>query len=221
MRPRTHPTWASCCRRVKRDAAGWLPWTPVPARMIGVVVCVLVALGLTACGPGSAVDPRGDRKDPVALAAVLPTPAGLTETEPARPATPAALAAALVGGPDPAIAQRLRARGLRTAAVRRWSGPGGAALVVATSVWPSHVTATSVGAQAAERLLARTGAVAWTPSGVPGARGARRPGQQRTLAFAVGPNSLFVRAAGPVDDATVARALGRLRLVAEGDAASP
>ncbi len=182
----------------------------------------VLALVVSACGPDSPVDERGEPKDPVALARVLPTAAGLTETQPARPVGAEALAEALVGRPDSAVASRLASRGAAAAAVRVWEGADGARLVVATSVWPSHVTAVSVGAQAAERLLALPGASAWTPGDAPGARGARvRDGSTptRALALAVGPNSLFVRSWGPVGEDVVIRSLRRLRLVAEGDAA--
>ncbi|MGI9539092.1 MAG: hypothetical protein ACR2N6_02955 [Miltoncostaeaceae bacterium] len=176
-----------------------------------------------ACGPESPVEGGGEAKDPVALATVLPTADGLTEVQSAMPSDAAALAEALTGGPNPAVAERLTSRGLSDAAVRRWEGPGGASLVVATSAWPSHVTATSVGAQAAEALLDRPEGRAWTPRDIPGSRGARVPGtgpqSARALSFAVGPNSLYVRSAGPVDEDVVVRSVSRLRLVAEGDAA--
>ena len=97
--------------------------------------------------------------------------------------------------------------------MRSWRGPDGGELVAAVSVWGSHLVATGIGGQAAERLLRRAGARAWTPAGLGGARGARvdGPGRpERRLAFAVGPNSVYVRAAGPVDDATVERAAARL-----------
>ena len=78
--------------------------------------------------------------------------------------------------------------------------------------------------QAAETLLNRPEGRAWTPRDIPGSRGARVPGpgprSARALSFAVGPNSLFVRSSGPVDEDVVIRSVRRLRLVAEGDAAA-
>ncbi len=195
------------------------------SRHLKVLAATLVAASalIVGCGPESAVDEGGEVKNPVALATVLPTADGLVEVQTAQPGDAAELAEALTGAPDPMVAERLTSRGLSAAAIRRWEGPEGASLVVATSTWPSHVTATSVGAQAAEALLDRSGGRAWTPSDVPGSRGARvdqaGPDAARALAFAVGPNSLYVRSSGPVDEDVVVRSLRRLRLVAEGDAA--
>jgi hypothetical protein len=102
---------------------------------------------------------------------------------------------------------------MRDAAVRRWQAPGGQELITAISVWDSHLVATGIGGQAAERLIGAPGGRAWTPSGLGGSRGARvgADGEvERRLAYAVGPNSIYVRSVGPVDEQIVTRAAERL-----------
>ena len=76
-----------------------------------------------------------------------------------------------------------------------------------------------IGGDAAEQILSEDGARAWTPTGLPGSRGARIDmggRQEQRLAFAVGPNSLYVRAEGPVPEDVVARTLRRLVVTLEG-----
>jgi hypothetical protein len=149
---------------------------------------------------------------------VLPSP-GLLRGGPAAAAVADALQVALTGTPDPELADRVRGRAPEAAAVRSWSGPDGQELVAVASVWGSHLVATGVGAGAAEDLLDQRGARAWTPRDAPGSRGARvdAPGREaRRLAFAVGPNSVYVRSEGPVPDDVVAKTVRRLVQTLEG-----
>jgi hypothetical protein len=183
----------------------------LPALLAALVACV-------ACGPTSPTQAGGDAADPVALLTVLPSP-GQLRGEPAQAAGPAALQEALTGAPDSVLAQRVRERAPKAAAVRSWTGPGGQELVAVASVWGSHLVATGVGADAAELLLAEPGARAWTPREAPGSRGARVDAagrEARRLAFAVGPNSVYVRSRGPVPGDVVERTLRRLVLALEG-----
>jgi hypothetical protein len=182
------------------------------------LLVLVAALACAACGPTSPTQAGGSDVDPVALLTVLPSP-GQLRGEPAEPADPDALQKALTGAPDPVIAARVRERAPEAAAVRRWSAAGGQELVAAVSVWDAHLIATGVGGDAAERLLSEDGARAWTPAGIPGSRGARVDAEGRReqrLSFAVGPNSLYVRARGPVPDDVVARTMRRLILTADG-----
>jgi hypothetical protein len=189
-------------------------------RVRGAVVLGLLAvlLAAAACGPTSPTQAGGDEADPVALLTVLPSP-GQLRGEPAAAAGPERLQQALTGAADPAVAERVRERAPRAAGVRSWSGPGGQQLVAVVSVWDSHLIATGVGADAAEQLLEEEGASAWTPADAPGSRGARVGGDGRRalrLAFAVGPNSVYVRSEGPVLDDVVVRTMRRLVLALEG-----
>jgi hypothetical protein len=191
----------------------------VRAAALPALLAALVAVAaLAACGPTSPTEAGGEDADPVALLSVLPSP-GQLRGDPAQAAGPEALQEALTGAADPALAQRVRERAPRAAAVRSWTGPRGQELVAVASVWDSHLIATGVGADAAELLLGERGARAWTPRDAPGSRGARvdAPGRQaRRLAFAVGPNSIYVRSRGPVPDDVVERTLRRLVLTLEG-----
>lgn len=181
---------------------------PIKALVGLLAVCLLVA----ACGPESPTDPGGEAVDPVQVLTILPSP-GALRGEPATAADEGALQRAFTGAPDPELVRILEGRGLVSAGVRGWTGPNGQVLVAAISVWESHLLATGIGGQAAELLLKSPGGRAWTPSDLGGTRGARvdtAGAQQKRLSFAVGPNNVYVRADGPVDDATVTRAAKRL-----------
>jgi hypothetical protein len=177
--------------------------------LIAVTALVLMA---AACGPEGPTEAGGTDADPLAVLTILPSPGDLRGS-PAAPADEARLQRALTGARDAELADALRGRALKDAAVRRWTGPGGRELITAISVWDSHLVATGIGGQAAELLLDAPGARAWTPSGLGGARGARAGDggdAERRLAHAVGPNSIYVRSVGPVDEEIVTRAAERL-----------
>ena len=181
------------------------------------LVAVLVTNLAVSCGPTDPTQAGGTEADPVSLLGVLPSPDDL-RGPPATEAGPAALLEALTGTADAGLAGQLGERGLKAAAVRTWTAPGGGELVAAVSVWRSHLVATGIGADASARLAEEDGGSAWTPSDVPGGRGARLDGPrpERRLAFAVGPNSLYVRSTGDVDEDVVVRTMRRLILTQEG-----
>jgi hypothetical protein len=182
-----------------------------------VLVAVLVTNLAVSCGPADPTQAGGTEADPVSLLGVLPSPDDL-RGPPATEAGPAALLEALTGTADAGLAGQLGERGLKAAAVRTWTTPGGDELVAAVSVWRSHLVATGIGADASARLAEEDGGGAWTPSDVPGSRGARLDGPrpERRLAYAVGPNSFYVRSTGDVDEDVVVRTMRRLILTQEG-----
>jgi hypothetical protein len=184
----------------------------VNGRIPGLIALIVACAALVACGPAGPVEPRGSAVDPVAMLSILPSP-GALRGAPAARADESALQMALTGESDGALVEVLEGRGLSDAAVRSWQGPDGQELVAVISVWDSHLLATGIGGQAAEFLLAQPGGRAWTPRGLGGSRGARvdTPGaEQRRLAFAVGPNSIYVRSRGPVDEEVVRTAMERM-----------
>lgn len=183
---------------------------------IALLSVLAVTLAVTACGPISATDDGGAAADPVALLSILPSP-GALRGPPAAPADPAALARAFTGRDDPQLASVIRSRAPKTAGVRTWAGPGGQTLTATVTVWDSHLTATQAATDLAERLV-NDGGRAWTPPGAGAARGARRdggPARELRLGRSVGPNTLYVRATGPVPDDVVITALRRLSLPLE------
>lgn len=183
--------------------------------LVALVVCA--ALALAACGPEGPVEAGGDDADPVGMLTILPSP-GQLRGEPATAVDEAGFQVALTGTPDPALTDRLKRRGMKSAAVRTWTGPQGQELVAAVAVWESHLLATGIGAQAAELLLRTKGAKAWTPRGLGGSRGARvdtDEAEERRVSFAVGPNTIYVRGTGPVSDDVVATAAEQLISYAE------
>lgn len=186
-----------------------------------VLLIACLTLVAAACGPADTLETRGDDADPIALLDVLPSPDALRGAA-AAAAPPEELAPALTGSDDPAIARRIAERGLRSAAIRRWRAPGGATLVATVSVWRSHLIAQGVGTDSAAGLLDAPGAEAWQPAEIRGSRGARvDEGGRRELrlAYAVGPNTLTVRALGDIDDDVPVRTLRRMIQVLEGGAA--
>jgi hypothetical protein len=186
-------------------------------RLAAVLLCLVA---VAACGPLGPTESGGAAADPVAALAVLPSP-GQLRGQAAAPADAATLQRALTGAPDRELTERIEMRSPNAAAVRSWTAPGGQELVAAVSVWDSHLVATGIGADAAAFLFDQDpGARAWTPSGLPGSRGARvdEPGrEERRLAFAVGPNAIYVRSRGPVPDDVVAKTMRRLVLTLEGE----
>ncbi len=176
-----------------------------------VISLALLAAVLAGCGPLGPAEPGGDRADPVALLTVLPSPGELRGPA-AAPADAAGLARAFTGREDPELADVIASRDPEGAAVREWTGPGGQTMTAVATVWDSHLVATQVGADLAQ-LLVSDGGEASTPRDARAARGARRedPPEQR-LARSGGPNAVYIRATGPVPDATVVTALERLPL---------
>ena len=184
-------------------------------RLLALIGCLLLA---AACGPLDATQSGGREARPVELLTVLPSPGSL-RGPPAAAADAAALAQGFTGVENEELVRRIRDRAPVSAAVRSWRGPRGGVLVATVSVWHSHIVATGVGSDIAAELVA-DGGVAWTPPDVPGSRGARREDPARRelrLAYAVGPNSLYVRAQGPVPDETVQKTLRRLIQGLEGE----
>lgn len=184
---------------------------PRPLRLLLAALICLAAAVASACGPEGPTEAGGDQIDPAALLKILPSPDQL-RGDPAQTVAEDGLLTALTGSADPEMLATLRQRGMVDAAVRSWRAPDGGELVAAVSVWEAHLLATGIGGQAAE-LLRKEGGASWTPRGLNGSRGARiEQGrrQERRLAFAVGPNSIYVRSAGPVDEEIVVEAMNRL-----------
>ncbi|HMO01131.1 MAG TPA: hypothetical protein PKD59_17095 [Miltoncostaeaceae bacterium] len=180
-----------------------------PAIALALVAALLGAALLAGCGPLGPTDPGGDQADPVKLLAVLPSPGELRGPD-AQQADAADLAAAFTGVADPALASIIDSRDPKAAAVRSWTGPGGQTLTAVATVWDSHLVATQVGADLAQRLVS-DGGRGWTPPEARAARGARRDDpRELRLARSVGPNAVYLRATGPVPDETVTTALERL-----------
>lgn len=180
--------------------------------MLVVALVVLSACGPTRPGEG------GTPISPLALANVLPAPAGLEAGPPATSADVAAVQLELAGQADAEGVRRLEAADLQEGAIRRWSGPDDARLTVVTTRWTSRILSTNVGAASAEILLDDPDARAWTPASVPGSRGAYREGSDAmiTLSRSVGPNGIFMRATGPVERDAVSRLMELAVKAAEG-----
>lgn len=179
---------------------------------------IALLLILAGCGPLDATQAGGDQAEPVPLLTVLPSPGSL-RGPPAQEADAVALARAFTGAPDDVLAERIGDRDPVAAGVRQWSNPTGGTMTAAVSVWDSHLTATGVGADLAT-LLVGDGGAAWTPTEVPGGRGARIDDAARRemrLAYSVGPNSLYVRATGSVPEATVIKTVKRLIVALRGE----
>lgn len=163
---------------------------------------------LVGCGSGSVSPPRTNI-DPVAVLTIQPTPAGLDQSKDVAPLDVAAFQETLAGVAKADAAQSYKDIGFYDAAIRRWTGAGGARVIMVISRWPDHQVATNVGGGAVNVVQELDGAGAWTPSALGGTRGARRPDgpQIRILADAIADVSVIVRADGPVTDSAIIRAM--------------
>jgi hypothetical protein len=179
---------------------------------VSVVLRWLVLLALptvlVGCGSGSVSPPRTNI-DPAKTLAIQPTPAGLDQSNDVESLDVAGFQATLAGVAKADVAASYKSLGFYDAAIRRWSGPRGARVIMVISRWPDHQKATNVGGGAVNVVLDAAGAEGWTPSEIGGTRGARRTDdpQVRILADAIADVSLIVRADGPVTDAAIIRAM--------------
>lgn len=176
------------------------------------LLVVLMAL-LAGCGAGSLSVPPTDI-DPAAVVRILPTPPGLDQSTDVTTVDAADLQATLAGVAKAESAKVYEDIGFGGGAKRTWSGPNDARVLVVVSRWPDHETATRVGGGAVQQLAETTGAAAWTPEQLAGARGARSaeqgPAAIRVLSLAVADVSLLVRGDGPVTDAAIIRTMDLL-----------
>lgn len=186
-------------------------------RRLALLACLLAVVAAAGCGPLDATGSGGEEADPVEVLRVLPSPDDLRGEAP-RPADDATLQDALSGSTDTALAARIAQLKPAGAAVRTWSASGGRRLTAVVSVWDSHLTALGVGGDMASALTDEGGS-AWTPSDANGSRGARidlHGREEQRLSYAVGRNSLYVRAEGPVDPDIVIRTLNRMQEYTRG-----
>lgn len=186
------------------------------ARLLPLLIAIAAATSAAlASGCADAQAPDTSRVDPVRMATILPTPAGFTEGDPARALDADGLAAVLGGT---GALDAIEGSGLKRAAVRAWTGPGGRRLSVAVGVWHTDDGARYVTGAAAERELSSAGAAAWTPEEIRASRGMRRGGGRpvRTLSFAVGTAGVYLRADGPVPEAAVIRTADLLATALRG-----
>lgn len=178
-----------------------------------VIIVLLAALAVAGCGADS---PERDGTDAInlrELVMILPTQPGLDQASSDIRSVDASTLEATFARRDRTDSKGFEEIGFREGAVRTWSGPDGANMLVAVSRWPDHQVAAGVGAGAADQPLGSPGASAWDPREINGSRGARvsAPGSpSRVLAIAIGEISLVVRADGPVSDAAVIRTLDLL-----------
>ena len=218
-------TGSSYFRLFGIEVGGWVTGSArdrsgggVPAR-VDVVRPTLAAfpmslLLLSGCGSGTKSAPT-TKLDPAAVLRRLPTPAqGLDQSTVVTTIDASQLQTLLAGRSKPSAAKVYEELRFYDAAVRNWTGPGGARAFAVVSRWPDHLKATNVGGGAVNELTDGTGVAAWTPSDLAGARGARLvqggTGDIRMLAFAVDDVSMLIRADGPVTDAAIIREMDLL-----------
>ena len=178
-----------------------------------IALLVVFATLLAGCGADSLSVAPTD-VDPAAVVKILPTPPGLDQSSDVTTVDAAQLQATLAGVAKAESARVFEEIGFGGGAKRTWSGSDNARFLVVVSRWPDHQTATNVGGGAVQEVAETSGAAAWTPEQLAGARGARSTAQGttavRVLSLAVGEVSLFVRADGPVTDATLIRTMDLL-----------
>ena len=175
-----------------------------------VIIVLLAALTVAGCGAGSTERDGTDALNLTELVKILPTQHPLDQASSQIRSVDASTLEATFARRTSTDSKGYAEIGFREAVIRTWTGPDGAAMLVAASRWPDHDVATSVGAGAAEYALDSKGASAWNPREIKGAIGSRVAGPRapsRALAIAVGDISLVVRADGPVTDAAVIRVL--------------
>lgn len=182
----------------------------VPRLRISALI-VAIVLGTAGCGAGGRVAQQSLEANPETVVRVLPTRPGLDIAGPGRAVTPAGFARAALGRNEAALASSAREAGLRSAAVREWTGPNGARLVAIAGLWDDGEAATSIGGEIARDVVG--GGSAWTPSQYGGSQG-QRSDDARALSAVVGKVSLLVIAEGPIGDTEVLRTMDLMRKAA-------
>lgn len=176
--------------------------------MLRRLALLVIAVVVAGCGGDSLSQPQ-TRIDPAGVVKILPTPRGLDQSSDVTTVDAAELQATLAGVAKAEAAKVYEEIGFAEGAMRTWSGAGGARVLAVVSRWRDHQTATNVGGGAVLRIAETSGAAAWTPEALAGARGARSA-DVRVLSFAVADLSLLVRGDGPVTDAAVIRTMDLL-----------
>lgn len=193
----THPTRP-------RNAARWLA--------LGAAAAI-ASLTLTGCSLGGEQAQQVHEAEPGTIVRVLPSRPGLTPDGPPASVDAAGFATALLGHPDADLTASLERAGFRRGATRSWSGANGAALTAVVGLWDDGEPADSIDGDAVNAVV--PGGAAWTPSEFGGSQGSHA-GTARALSVVVGHVSLFIRATGPVDDATLLRQMDLMYQVAAG-----
>lgn len=186
-----------------------------PVTRVALIVCACLALA--ACGPAGPNESKGPPARPTYVLHTLPVPSGLRDGVAERTATPAEVLTALLPQPPvEAEVRRATGAGLGESAIRTFTAPGGGRMAAVVTVWPSNLVAANFARQVVQMRL-DAGGSAWTPKDVPGGQGARLDGgrRERILVKAVGPNTLFVVASGPVPDDAVEVTVRRMVEVQE------
>lgn len=173
--------------------------------LVAAVACVPLLAG---CGVGGLADEESLGTDPAFVVRVLPTRPGLDIAGAERKIGADGFDRATLGISVPALAKSARDGGLRAAASRTWTGPGGARLVAVASLWEDNEPARSIGGQVASAAV--PGGTPWTPADYPGSQG-YRSADARALNVVSGNTSLLVIAKGPVDDEAVLRTIDLMR----------
>lgn len=178
--------------------------------MLRWLLLVSLLAALSGCG-ATTIEAPPSTIDLTELVRILPTPQGLEQSRDVTPVDAAGLQEALAGVARAESAAVFREIGFKAGAVRTWRGAG-EAMMVAVSRWPNHQTATNVGGGAVQQFADTTGAAAWTPQSLAGARGARsiKDSETRMLSLAIGDVSLVVRADGPIEDDVLVRTMDLL-----------
>lgn len=190
-------------------------WPTTVTRWFSIVaIAALAPLALAGCSLGGEQAQQVHEAEPGTIIRVLPSRPGFTPDGPPRPVDAAGFATALLGHPDASLTTSLRQGGFRRGATRDWSGANGATLTAVAGLWDDGEPANAIGGDAAEAVV--PGGTAWTPSQFGGSQGSRSAAA-RALNVVVGHVSLFIRANGPVDDATLLRQMDLMRQVAAGD----
>ena len=168
-------------------------------------------MALTGCGAGGLQEQQDLEADPAFVVRMLPTRPGLTPDGGTITSGSDGFDATALGQDVPELAKSTKDAGLRTAAVRRWTGPGGAQLVAIAGLWDDGEAASAIGGELARAAV--PGGEAWTPSNYGGSQGFRSA-DARALSVVLGKVSLFVRASGPVNDKALLRTIELMRKAA-------
>jgi len=175
-----------------------------------LAACAIVFSG---CSLGGEQAEQTQEADPAQVVTVLPSRPGLTPAGPVVRLDAAGFTTALLGHPDAGLTTTLESGGFRRGASRTWTGASGATLTAVAGLWDDGDPAQTIGSDAAEAVVPN--GTVWMPEEFRGSDG-RRAADARALNVVIGRVSLYLRAAGPVDDAAVLRQMSLMYQAAAG-----